>query len=59
MNHDKIQKLYVYQWYYPSSNKYITSASNIKCIFITSIAIHHSKQIVPLHQVMYLLSDIE
>ena len=32
---DKIQKWYGYQKYFPSGNKYITSASSIKCIFMT------------------------
>ena len=36
VNHDKIQKWYGYQRYYPSCNRYITSTSNIKCIFITT-----------------------
>ena len=47
VNHDKIQKWYGYQMYYPSGNKYISST---KCIFITTtgqvaIATHHSEQI--------------
>ena len=33
VNHDKIQKWYGYQRYYPFLNRYITSASNKKCIF--------------------------
>ena len=36
VNHDKIQKWYGYQRYYPFGNKYITSASNTMCIFITA-----------------------
>ena len=37
VNHGKIQKCYGCQRYYPSGNKYITSASNTKCIFITTL----------------------
>ena len=36
VNNDKIQKWYGYQSYYPSANKYITSTSNKKCIFIST-----------------------
>ena len=36
VNHDQIQKQYGYQRYYPSSNRYIASASNTKCIIITT-----------------------
>ena len=36
VNGDKIQKWYGYQSYYESANRYITSAGNKKCIFITT-----------------------
>ena len=36
VNHDKIQTWYGYQIYYPSGNKYITSDSNLKCIFVAT-----------------------
>ena len=33
------EEWYGYQSYYPSANRYITSASNKKCIFITTSGI--------------------
>ena len=36
VNHDKIQKWYGYQTYYPSGNRYITSANKKKFLITTS-----------------------
>ena len=40
VNHDQIQEQYGYQRYYPSGNRYIVSASNTKCVFITAQGRH-------------------